>query len=388
MSLFPPTQKQSRIIWFALTSVAVAAVLALVAMAVWGLSRVLDLLSPVLWPLAIAAVIACLFSPMVDFIEHRKVPRTAAILIVFALALAIVLGVAVIVVPKIIDEAKDLASKIPEYSEQLQNRASELIARPGDFFRHVFHREQQAPPAPSPDTKQQAMNKATDWLTSNLPKISAWLWQYALKIFSGLGLLIGLVLVPVYVFYFLREQRVIENRWKDCLPLQDSTAKNEITFVLDAISGYLIAFFRGQVLVAICNGILYIIGFSIIGVKYAYLCGLAAMVLTMIPFLGAVTICISALLLVFVQYGDWLHPALVLLVFSINQSLESLFITPKIMGDRVGLHPVIIIIAVMVGVSLLGGILGGILAIPLAAALRVILFRYVWKRPGAEMQCS
>jgi predicted PurR-regulated permease PerM len=85
----------------------------------------------------------------------------------------------------------------------------------------------------------------------------------------------------------------------------------------------------------------------------------------------------------FVQYGDWQHPALVLAVFGVVQSLEGLFISPKIMGDRVGLHPLAIIIAVMAGTTLLGGLLGGVLAIPLAAALRVIMFRYIWKKRDA-----
>jgi predicted PurR-regulated permease PerM len=100
----------------------------------------------------------------------------------------------------------------------------------------------------------------------------------------------------------------------------------------------------------------------------------------MIPFLGAIVICLTALTLAFVQYGDAAHPLMVLGVFAVVQTLEGLVISPKIMGDRVGLHPLAIIIAVMTGTTLLGGILGGILAIPFAAALRVILFRYVWKK--------
>jgi predicted PurR-regulated permease PerM len=153
-----------------------------------------------------------------------------------------------------------------------------------------------------------------------------------------------------------------------------------VVFVLDSISGYLVAFFRGQLLVAICNAVLYTIGLLIVGVNYAFLLGFAAVLLTMIPYLGAIVICVTALTLAFVQYGDWQHPALVLCVFAVTQALEGLVISPKIMGNRVGLHPLAIIIAVMTGTTLFGGILGGILAIPLAAALRVILFRYVWKK--------
>ena len=90
--------------------------------------------------------------------------------------------------------------------------------------------------------------------------------------------------------------------------------------------------------------------------------------------------------LALVQFGDWLHPVLVLAVFAVVQTLEGLVVSPKVMGGRVGLHPVTIIIAVMAGTTLLGGLLGGILAIPLTAALRVVMFRYVWKRPQAKAQ--
>jgi predicted PurR-regulated permease PerM len=113
------------------------------------------------------------------------------------------------------------------------------------------------------------------------------------------------------------------------------------------------------------------------------LIGVSAMVLSMIPFIGASLICLGALIIALVQFGDWLHPLLVLVVFGCVQTVESLFISPRIMGGRVGLHPLAIIIAVMAGTTLLGGLLGGILAIPLTAALRVIMFRYIWKRPLA-----
>jgi predicted PurR-regulated permease PerM len=93
--------------------------------------------------------------------------------------------------------------------------------------------------------------------------------------------------------------------------------------------------------------------------------------------------CGLALILAFAQHGDWKHPALVLAVFAVVQSVEGLFISPKIMGNRVGLHPLTIIVSVLVGTTLLGGILGGILAIPLTAAGRVLMFRYVWKKRDA-----
>jgi len=126
-----PTPKQARAIWFALTGLAVAAVIALIVAGVWGLGRVLDLLSPVLWPLAIAAVAACLLSPVVDFFERRKLSRVWAILLVFFMALMLVLGVLASVIPQVVVETEQLASKVPDYSKSLQKRLQKFIAGAG-----------------------------------------------------------------------------------------------------------------------------------------------------------------------------------------------------------------------------------------------------------------
>lgn len=382
-----PTDRQSRILWFALTSLAVSVVIGLVVLAFWGAARILALLSPVLWPLAIAAVVACLLSPVVEFLERRKISRHRAILLVVAVALAFLLGVIASIIPQVVGETRDFVSQIPQYSERLQSRINDFVQQPPDIFRRFFHQPGE-PPGAANNAQQAVMKQAADWLTGALPKIGAWLLAHLLSVVSGLGFLAGLVLIPVYAYYFLLEQRRMESHWKEYLPVRNPRARQEIIFLLEAISGYLVAFFRGQVLVAICDGILYAVGFLLIGVNYALLFGLAAIGLTMIPFLGAIVICISALLLAALQFGDWQHPALVLVVFALVQSLESLVISPKIMGHRVGLHPLAIIIAVMTGTTVLGGILGGILAIPLAAALRVILFRYVWKTPPSDGEPS
>jgi predicted PurR-regulated permease PerM len=381
----PPTENQARILWFALTGLAVAAVIAMIVAAVWGLSRLLDVLSPVLWPLAVAAVVACLLSPLVDWFEKRNVPRTRAIILVFIAAFALVAGVLVSVIPKVVSETQELAAKVPKYSEQLQQRIGKFVAEPPAVLRHFF-------PAPSSSdtdtnppaaTDNPALASATTWLAGTLPAMGSWLLSKIGKVASGFGMLAGLALIPVYAFYFLLEKRGIQNHWKEYLPVRDSAAKVEIIFVLEAINRYLVAFFRGQVLVAMCDAVLYTIGFLAVGVNYAFLLGFAAVFLTIIPYLGALVIFITALTLTFVQYGDWAHPLMVLGVFAVVQTLEGFVISPKIIGDRVGLHPLVIIIAVMAGTTLLGGILGGVLAIPLAAALRVILARYVWKKREA-----
>ncbi len=366
----------------AVTGLAVATVIGLVVALVWGLGRVLDLFSPVLWPLAIAAVVACLLAPVVGFFEKHKVSRLRAIILVFCLALALAIAVLASIVPRVVIETQELAAQVPEYSQRLQSHLQTFLAQPPAFLSHFLPPSD--PAARNSPAENPELASATKWLTGSLPEMGSWLLKQSLKVLSGFGLLAGLALIPVYAFYFLLEQRRIERHWKEYLPCQNTTVRNEAAFVLEAINQYLVAFFRGQVLVAICDAILYTIGFLIVGVNYAFLLGFAAVLLTMIPFIGSMMICLTALTLSFVQYGDWQHPALVLAVFALVQTVEGLAISPKIMGDRVGLHPLAIIVAVMTGTTLLGGILGGVLAIPLAAALRVILARYLWSQRDLE----
>jgi predicted PurR-regulated permease PerM len=225
------------------------------------------------------------------------------------------------------------------------------------------------------------VGSAAAWVGQHVPEAMGSVFgMLSHRVAGFFGILAGLALVPVYVFYFLLEKKGIAGNWQEYLPLAQSGLRNEVAFVIKSINDCLVVFFRGQVLVAICDGILYTIGFLLIGLPYALLIGVMAIVLTMIPFLGAIITCGAALVVAFVQFGDWQHPAAVLGVFAVVQTLEGFVIQPKIIGDRIGLHPLTIIVALMVGTTVLGGVLGGILAIPLTAALRVLMFRYVWKK--------
>jgi predicted PurR-regulated permease PerM len=447
MSFPPPSPKQAHVIWLAVTGLAIATLVALVVALIWGLGKVLPILSPVLWPIAVAGVLAYLLDPVVDFFERRKVPRTRAIILVFVLALMVVAGLVSSVVPQLVVETRTLTSRIPEYVTKTTKRIENWTEHPPAFLRQYLFRGTNDPaagastnlnpaaisPAPAAGVEtnppaaaetgavtnttiqvlliqggttnvllvaapsatgapgeanaplwqslftQANVKAVTRWLSSTLPKAGSWLFGQVVKVTSIFGVLAGLALIPIYAFYFLLEKQGISKQWQDYLPVTDSKFKEELVFVLNSINDYLIAFFRGQVVVAICDGALYTIGFTVIGLPYALLIGVMATMLTMIPFIGAMVTCATALVIAVVNFGDWLHPLLVLLVFGIVQALEGTVISPKIMGDRVGLHPLAIIIALMVGTTLLGGLLGGILAIPLTAALRVIMFRYIWK---------
>ena len=224
--------------------------------------------------------------------------------------------------------------------------------------------------------------KAREFMVDAVSKISGWSLEQLKKVMSLFGFLAGLALVPVYVFYFLLEKRGINQNWTDYLPVGDSWIKEEIVFVLRSINDCLIVFFRSQVLVAMCVGALLTAGFLAIGLEYAILLGVMAGLLGIIPYLGVALSLIPAFVLAMIQFvpeEGWLKPVLILVWFAAVQAMEGLFISPKIIGDRVGLHPLTIIVAVMVGTTLLGGIMGGVLAIPLTAALRTLMFRYVWK---------
>jgi len=420
----PPTPKQAHIIWLALTGLAIATLVGLVVGLIWGLGKALNLLSPVLWPLALAGVIAYLLDPVVDVLERKGVPRTRAILCVFALAFMLLVALFSSVVPQLVIETRQLVTRIPAYSRSIKNHVERWIDHPpAPLRRFLGNRDLHdagtnagnasnvtvatnfaagLSPTNAPATTNAAgaiiatgdahafwtdafdpatLKTATGWLATVLPRVGAWLFGQVTRVASWFGVLAGLALIPIYAFYFLLEKKGIESKWTDYLPVARSEFKDELVFILRSVNGYLIVFFRSQVLVAICDGVLYAVGFLIIGLPYAVLLGVMAIFLTMIPFLGAMATCAAALIIAFVQYGDWQHPVGVLAVFAVVQTLEGLFIQPKIMGDRVGLHPLTIIVAVMVGTTMLGGILGGILAIPLTAAARVLMFRYVWTDP-------
>jgi len=458
MPIPPPTERQARLIWLAVSAVAVTVLIAFLGLLIWGTGQVLRVLSPVLWPLAVAGVFAYLLDPVVDLLEVRRVPRTRAILVVFALATALFLGLVGSVVPTVVNETRELTQSIPGYADRVQETVDGWMTNKNSLVRQALNLvpglgttpadgsavdtnvapTQPAPNSTPPDTREPTngqlsaltssslltqpaedthaptetdvqrpeedeagdpepgsptagfwdqlvaaghVQSATRWLAGLLPTVGSWIFGEVTRVASWFGVLAGLALIPVYLFYFLLEKRGISSQWAHYLPVADSKFKQELAFVIGSINDYLIAFFRGQVLVAICDGILYAIGFLIIGLPMAVLIGVVASVLTIIPYIGSIITCGSAIIIAAVHFGDIWHPLLAVLVFAVVQGLEGFIIQPKIVGDRVGLHPLTIIIALMVGTSLFGGLLGGILAIPFTAALRVLMFRYVWKAP-------
>lgn len=411
---FPsPSPKQARILWLSLTGFALGVLLALIGLLIWGAIVVLDRLSTILLPLAIAAIIAYLLDPVVDYFERKRVSRFWSILLVFFIATLIVLGMMATVVPRLVIETQTLVEQTPQYIRQLSDRIDDVMEQTSielrlrsfwPFSRGATNEPPKIPPPPTNQIVYGPMPLVTNgpagpppaiatrsvwetevgqrvlaWTAQAVPAVSQWVLRQATRVASWAGLVIGLALVPVYAFYFLLEKKGIERRWTDYLPIRDSWLKEEVVFIIRAINDYMILFFRGQILVALCIGALLTIGFLVMGLNYALLFGFVAGLLSIVPYLGVIISIIPTMAVAAVQFQDWWHPVLVAIIFGVVQFLEGFFISPKIMGDRVGLHPLTIILAVMIGTALLGGILGGVLAIPLTAALRVLMFRYVWK---------
>lgn len=221
-------------------------------------------------------------------------------------------------------------------------------------------------------------------LERQLPYISEKFWELLKQSIGGFlgvtGFLLSLVMVPIYLFFLLKESPAIERRWREYLPLRNSPLKTEVAAVLAQINNYIIAYFRGQLLVCLIDGTLIGIALYLYGLNFAPLIGLLVVVLTMIPYIGIILCWIPAVLIAVGQWGDWYNPLMVTLVFVVVQNLEALFIAPRIVGNSVGLHPMTVIVSIFIWGLLIGGLLGPILAVPLTATIKVLLARYVWGR--------
>lgn len=257
-----------------------------------------------------------------------------------------------------------------------------------------------SPPAPaSPGAADQGSDdllhklSSGDWVNDALPSIVKGAGNFLSASLGGFlgffGFLLSLVIVPLYLFYLLTESPHISTGWSKYLPLRASEFKDEVVSCLEEINGYLIAFFRGQLVVSLINGVATGTLLAIVGLDFGIVIGFALCFLGIIPYIGIVLSWIPAVIIASVQGGSWLVPAtaswwvfplVVTGCFAIVQQVDALFITPNIVGNRVGLHPVTVIFSVFLWSLMLGGLLGAILAVPLTATLKVILKRYVWER--------
>jgi predicted PurR-regulated permease PerM len=259
--------------------------------------------------------------------------------------------------------------------------------------------ERPEPPAPSAsDSTAQVQYDLQqfltgDWARTTLPAVLRNAWEFTTRSVGGFlgvfGFLLSMVIVPIYLYYFLIESRNIASSWGDYVPLRASAFKDEVVSALEEINGYLIAFFRGQLVVSLINGTATGILLVTVGLDFGLLIGLLLCVLGIIPYLGILMCWIPAVIIASVQGGVgtwvpgdpwWVFPLVVTAIFTIVQQVDGLFITPKIVGESVGLHPMTVIVSVFAWSLLMGGLLGAILAVPMTATIKVLLRRYIWER--------
>ena len=426
-----PTPWQRKTMWAALTAIFVVFLIGVVGSAIWMVANVIGFLQPILIPVAIAAILAYLLDPVVDHLVKRGLGRIKAIVLLFAVAFLAIGGLLAWLVPVVSIQSANVARELPDYTRRARDAMVDLIYKydrtfgmPGaakgkssastsfvDWLLGASARPSPSPavaasPTPSPDASpapreeigpapakltSAERERIQDWvqkqlpnLQNQIPNLSDKLWQLLQKSIGGFlgatGFLLSLVMVPIYLFFLLKERPDITRRWKEYLPLRDSALKDEVANVLSQINSYIIAYFRGQLLVCLVDGLLIGVALFIYGVNFAPLIGCLVVVLTMIPYIGIVLCWIPAVLIAAAQWGDWWHPFWVTVIFIGVQNLEGLFYAPRIVGNSVGLHPMTVIVSIFVWGLLIGGLLGPILAVPLTATIKVLLARYVWGR--------
>lgn len=219
-----------------------------------------------------------------------------------------------------------------------------------------------------------------------------WLSIGSSKIFGFLGLVLGMIMVPVYLFFFLKDSASIREHWHEYVPLRASRFKTELVSTLQEINGYLISFFRGQVVVGVIDGILVGIALFFFDLPYALLIGVFMAILGIIPYIGNILCLIPASIIAYLHaqtvspFGlePWPYVGFVVLIFAGVQQINSLVTAPKIVGDSVGLHPLTVIFSMLFWSLVLGGFVGALLAVPLTASVKVIFRRYFWDRTLRE----
>lgn len=252
---------------------------------------------------------------------------------------------------------------------------------------------------PSLDDKdyRPALQNTELWFQAKnyLDEIFGWIKGGAGKLLGFLGLALGFVMVPIYLYYFLNESAAIKEHWHEYVPLKASRFKTELVETLTEINRYMISFFRGQVLVAFIDGMLVGIALTAFRLPLGLLVGILMAVLGIIPYIGNIITLIPACVLAYFHFsvaenqhilGDnpWAYVGGVVAIFVVVQQINSLLTAPKIVGDSVGLHPMTVIFSMLFWSLILGGFVGALLAVPLTAAVKVLFRRYIWDRRMKE----
>ncbi|MFT5334996.1 MAG: putative PurR-regulated permease PerM [Halioglobus sp.] len=312
------------------------------------------LLQPILLPFVLGGLIAYLGDPVVDWLESHKLNRTVAVSIVFIFLTGFMVIAGLIFVPLLLTQVDVLIQKVPYFYQWLTHSLMPW-----------FQQRLSLPPEllPKLDLSSQL---ADNWQT--LGKFMAETTKRITG--SGISLLLGianLALVPVVAFYLMRDWDILVEKALRIIPM--AWQKQVATMVSegDEVVG---SFLRGQFIVMCALGFIYGIGLWILGVELALLLGVIAGLASMVPYLGFLVGIISSLIAAYVQFQELGVLLWVALIFGFGQIIESMVLTPILVGDRIGLHPVAVIFALMAG-GQIAGFVGVVVALPVAAVITV-----------------
>lgn len=321
------------------------------------------LLAPILSPFVFAALLGWLGDPMVDRLEARRMQRNTAVVLVFSVMTLGLTIVAILLVPLLEQQLVTLVESLPNYRDWFVQTALPWIERRTGL---------QILSWLDPERLFQLIRE--HWQSAG--GMAATVLGYVSRSgFALMGWLANIVLLPVLTFFFLRDWDLLVERVGALVPRDHYDTVRRLARESDEVLG---GFLRGQLTVMLILGVLYAIGLWAVGLNLGILIGLIAGLLTFVPYLGPAAIVVFGGIAALVQYGDWQHLAGVGVVFALGQVIESYWLTPKLVGDRIGLHPMAVIFAVMAGGTLFG-FLGMLLALPVAAVANVLL-RYAQDR--------
>ena len=326
------------------------------------------LLSPVLTPFIISALFAYLGDPLVDRLEAHKIRRSFAVTMVFILMVIVILLLAMILVPLIEEQISELFRKIPLYLDWLrENVLPKLEERFGGIFSLSSLSELQGLLA-------KHWKEAGGLIAAVVGKVSS----------SGMALigwLANIVLIPVLTFYLLRDWDDLIAGIKALLPRKREPTITALAVESDEMLG---GFLRGQMMVMTGLGVIYTTGLWFVGLDFALLIGMLAGFVSFVPYLGLILGILVASIAAVLQFKGIEMLPWVWLVFIVGQMVEGMFLTPKFVGDRIGLHPVAVIFAVMAGAQL-WGFVGIIAALPVASVVMVLVRHAVDQYRGSVL---
>lgn len=327
---------------------------AIVAAVVLGVvGALLWVLKAALTPLAAAFVIAYLLDPLIDRFETRRVRRPLAIFLLLGVVGGGVLGFLLFVIPRLVREVSALAERLPLYLERLVTQGIPALE---ERLGVELPRTLQGVLGELRGAELTVLGSLRDLLTGALSTLT-----------GTVTVVIGLLVIPILAYYLLVQFDAIVARLGAWVPPRHRAyvfAKVRTTDRL--VAGFL----RGQLLVAACLGVLYAVGFSVIGIDLAVGVGLLAGAMALVPYLGNVVALGAATVLCVLKFGVGGHLLAVLGWYVVVQTLEGFVLTPRIVGSSVGLHPAAVIVALLIGGDLLG-FLGLLIAVPAAAVVKV-----------------